>query len=143
LIAIVPSTNILSPGTANITVTNSTPGGGTTDPLTFTIKSSYASGGGSYTSPKPITVNPTQQTTTTTNTTKTTKPTIIPACTITKTLRQGNKGEEVKCLQNKLNITQDGLFGKLTKQSVITFQKKHNLTPDGVVGPKTRGEVNR
>jgi peptidoglycan hydrolase-like protein with peptidoglycan-binding domain len=138
LIAIVPSTNILSPDTVDITVTNSTPGGGTTDPITFTIKSSYNSGGGSYVPPKPTVTFPTQQNT---NTTKTTKSTIIPACTITKTLKQGNKGEEVKCLQNKLNLIEDGIFGKLTKQSVITFQKNHNLTPDGVVGKRTRAVI--
>jgi hypothetical protein len=142
LTATVPSTNILSPGTANITVTNSTPGGGTTDPITFTIKSSYNSGGGSYVPQQPKTTTQIPQTTTTITPTPT-PITTIPTCTITKTLRQGNKGEEVKCLQNKLNITQDGLFGKLTKQSVITFQKNHNLTPDGVVGKRTRGEVNK
>ncbi|MCC7160811.1 peptidoglycan-binding protein, partial [Candidatus Nomurabacteria bacterium] len=67
--------------------------------------------------------------------------TTIPTCTITKTLKQGSKGAEVKCLQSKLNITQDGLFGKLTKQSVISFQKNHNLTPDGVVGRRTRAKM--
>ena len=63
-------------------------------------------------------------------------------CTLTQTLKQGSKGTEVKCLQTKLNLLVDGIFGKKTKATVILFQKAHNLTPDGVVGKKTRGEMN-
>jgi|SRR3989344_2213362 len=62
-------------------------------------------------------------------------------CLITLTLRQGNTGEQVKCLQTKLNITSDGIFGPITKATVINFQKSHNLVPDGIVGPKTRGAI--
>lgn len=59
-------------------------------------------------------------------------------CFITLTLRQGNKGEQVKCLQTKLNIFSDGSFGPMTKAAVINFQRLHNLVPDGVFGPKSR-----
>lgn len=53
------------------------------------------------------------------------------------TLKNGSKGQEVKTLQQKLNIKADGIFGKLTDEAVREFQKKHNLTVDGVVGSKT------
>lgn len=56
------------------------------------------------------------------------------ACIITQTLRQGNKGEQVECLQNKLNIISDGSFGKNTKKAVIVFQKENKLFTDGIVG---------
>ena len=65
-------------------------------------------------------------------------PTAPTTCTLVNTLRQGSKGAEVKCLQTKLNITSDGIFGPKTKAAVIFFQKNHNLVPDGIVGPKTR-----
>lgn len=64
------------------------------------------------------------------------------ACSITLTLRQGSKGEQVKCLQAKLHIPSDGIFGPITRESVILFQKAHFLAPDGIVGPKTRGGLN-
>ena len=60
------------------------------------------------------------------------------ACLITLTLRQGNKGEQVKCLQAGLKISADGSFGPMTKAAVIAFQKLHNLVPDGIFGPKSR-----
>ena len=66
-----------------------------------------------------------------------------PACLISLTLRQGSRGEQVRCLQTKLNITSDGIFGPITKASVINFQKAHLLVPDGIVGPITRGEMNK
>ena len=76
-------------------------------------------------------------------------PTVAPqtpglaTCAVTLTLRQGNTGDQVKCLQNRLNITADGIFGPMTKAAVIAFQKLHNLVPDGIVGPLTRGEINK
>lgn len=64
------------------------------------------------------------------------------SCLITLTLKQGSKGEEVKCLQTKLNTPADGNFGKKTKQAVVVFQKNHKLKADGVVGPTTRKVLN-
>ena len=67
------------------------------------------------------------------------------ACLITLTLRQGNQGEQVKCLQTKLNqneslnLSLDGIFGPITKSAVMNFQRLHNLVVDGIVGPMTRG----
>ncbi len=67
---------------------------------------------------------------------------LVPACTLTVTLKQGSTGEEVKCLQNKLQIISDGIFGPKTKGSVMTFQKLKNLISDGIVGPMTRSVLN-
>jgi murein L,D-transpeptidase YcbB/YkuD len=62
-------------------------------------------------------------------------------------LKSGSVGEDVKKLQQMLNIrigsaqqtplVVDGHFGALTEQRVISFQREHKLTADGVVGPDT------
>jgi peptidoglycan hydrolase-like protein with peptidoglycan-binding domain len=64
-------------------------------------------------------------------------------------LKQGDKGQEVKTLQDILKsavdygvdnygITSiDGVFGANTQTAVIKFQKASNLTADGVVGTAT------
>ena len=67
---------------------------------------------------------------------------------ITRTLKQGMTGDDVKELQVYLNNhkyntgTADGNFGPKTKASVILFQKANGLTPDGVVGAKTTAKIN-
>lgn len=53
------------------------------------------------------------------------------------TLKVGSRGLEVKTLQQKLNLVQDGIFGPITEEAVKAFQKANGLTVDGVVGPKT------
>lgn len=53
------------------------------------------------------------------------------------TLKKGSRGEDVKILQNKLNIMADGIFGVLTEEAVKEFQQSHGLTVDGIVGAKT------
>ena len=63
-------------------------------------------------------------------------------------LRQGSRGQDVITLQYLLNVasefypsvpplSQDGIFGSGTKQSVTAFQQALNLSPDGIVGPMT------
>ena len=52
-------------------------------------------------------------------------------------LKIGNKGEEVKKLQEALGINNDGIFGKQTEEAVKLFQKKNGLEVDGIVGDKT------
>ena len=52
-------------------------------------------------------------------------------------LKIGNKGEEVKRLQEALGITNDSIFGKQTEEAVKLFQKKNGLEVDGIVGDKT------
>lgn len=53
------------------------------------------------------------------------------------TIKRGSSGEEVKLLQQKLNIAIDGIFGQKTEQAVKEFQRANNLSVDGIVGPKT------
>ena len=68
-------------------------------------------------------------------------PTVKPP---TKTLRPGDKDEEVKLLQQRLkdlgyytgNIT--GVYNDATTEAVKEFQKKSSLETDGVLGPITR-----
>ena len=52
-------------------------------------------------------------------------------------LKLGSKGDEVKILQSKLNLVEDGIFGPITEEAVIDFQRRNNLISDGIVGPKT------
>jgi peptidoglycan hydrolase-like protein with peptidoglycan-binding domain len=55
--------------------------------------------------------------------------------------KKGSSGDYVKMIQRKLNITDDGKFGNITKSKVIEFQNNAKvtpkLTPDGIVGSKT------
>ena len=68
-------------------------------------------------------------------------PTVKPP---TKTLRPGDKDDEVKLLQQRLkdlgyytgNIT--GVYNTATTEAVKAFQKKSSLEQDGVLGPITR-----
>lgn len=68
-------------------------------------------------------------------------PTVKPP---TKTLRPGDKDDEVKLLQQRLkdlgyytgNIT--GVYNTATTEAVKAFQKKSSLEEDGVLGPITR-----
>ena len=56
-------------------------------------------------------------------------------------LKKGSKGEEVKKLQESLNITVDGDFGPATELAVMRFQAQQGLETDGIVGPKTLGKL--
>ena len=56
-------------------------------------------------------------------------------------LKLGSKGEDVKKLQKKLGLKDDGDFGKKTEEAVKNFQLKNNLTPDGVVGDNTWSKI--
>jgi len=58
-------------------------------------------------------------------------------------LALGTKGDDVVCLQQKLNALrfpcgrEDGIYGPATIAAVIAFQKSHNIVHDGIVGPET------
>jgi hypothetical protein len=52
-------------------------------------------------------------------------------------LKKGSRGDEVKLLQEFLNIGDDGIFGSGTEKSVKEWQTKNGLLSDGIVGPKT------
>ncbi|MFD1738395.1 peptidoglycan-binding protein [Bacillus salitolerans] len=61
----------------------------------------------------------------------------------TTKLLSGDKGEQVRQLQEKLkklgyySYSSDGIFGPLTKEAVRNYQKKYNLQVDGIAGPET------
>lgn len=58
-------------------------------------------------------------------------------------LRQGDKGGEVKRLQERLaelgfaTGPADGVFGVLTARALTAFQAEHGLKVDGIAGPRT------
>ena len=66
-----------------------------------------------------------------------------PAFQFTLTTRQGSWNNDVKQMQILLKLTADGVFGPITKWSVIQFQKSKGLVGDGIVGSKTRTELNK
>ena len=60
-----------------------------------------------------------------------------------RTLRKGNRGDDVKWLQQRLNVygaglAVDGDFGPVTEAAVKEYQLRHGLAVDGIVGPVTR-----
>jgi putative chitinase len=52
-------------------------------------------------------------------------------------LKKGSSGEDVKKLQAKLGLTQDGVFGSVTESKVKEWQTQNGLTSDGIVGTAT------
>lgn len=54
-----------------------------------------------------------------------------------RTIKLGDRGEEVIKLQKLLHLFPDGIFGVITDKAVREVQKKNNLEIDGIVGPKT------
>ena len=61
---------------------------------------------------------------------------------------KGDKGDDVKLLQHRLNIlgsqlAEDGIWGVKTDQAVRNYQYKAGLTVDGIVGAKTRAALIR
>lgn len=52
-------------------------------------------------------------------------------------LKKGSRGEDVKKLQNLLNLYPDGIFGVLTEEAVKEFQKANGLTITGIVDDTT------
>jgi hypothetical protein len=72
---------------------------------------------------------------------KTTKH-IVPTCS--PNLKKGSKGERVKQLQDCLNyvcnakLEIDGSFGPLTEKALKTFQSSMNIDIDGVYGKQSR-----
>lgn len=56
---------------------------------------------------------------------------------LTRVLRKGSKGSDVKELQKRVGTKVDGIFGNNTKNAVKKFQKANKLTADGIVGKNT------
>lgn len=57
-------------------------------------------------------------------------------------LKLGSIGNEVKALQEKLNLKADGIFGPLTEEAVKDFQRSNGLEVDGIVGANTLSKLN-
>lgn len=57
-------------------------------------------------------------------------------------LKLGSRGNEVKALQEKLNLKADGIFGPLTEEAVKDFQRSNGLEVDGIVGIDTLSKLN-
>jgi peptidoglycan hydrolase-like protein with peptidoglycan-binding domain len=68
---------------------------------------------------------------------------------MSRTLRTGDQGGDVRALQVVLNfhirrlqpLTVDGKFGSLTRQRVVEFQKANSLQADGAVGQQTNRKL--
>ena len=58
-----------------------------------------------------------------------------------KIYKLGSRGEVVKQIQKALHLVQDGVFGPLTREALMTYQREHGLTPDGVAGPATLAKL--
>ena len=57
-------------------------------------------------------------------------------------LKLGSRGNEVKVLQEKLNLKTDGIFGPLTEEAVKDFQRSNGLEVDGIAGANTLSKLN-
>ena len=57
-------------------------------------------------------------------------------------LKLGSRGNDVKLLQEKLNLKTDGIFGPLTEEAVKDFQRSNGLKVDGIVGANTLSKLN-
>jgi hypothetical protein len=58
-----------------------------------------------------------------------------------RTLRRGMSGDDVKELQRRVGVKDDGDFGERTEIAVKAAQSAHGLKPDGVIGKDTREEL--
>ena len=63
-------------------------------------------------------------------------------CTFNAFLKIGSSGVEVRCLQAKVGVATDGVFGPLTRVAVKAFQSSKGLVADGIVGPLSRIALN-
>ena len=57
-------------------------------------------------------------------------------------LKLGSRGNEVKALQEKLNLKADGIFGPITEEAIKAFQRTNGLEVDGIVGADTLSKLN-
>ena len=52
-------------------------------------------------------------------------------------LQFGDRGRAVRALQNRLDISADGVYGQDTKNAVLQYQADQGLTQDGIAGEET------
>lgn len=73
---------------------------------------------------------------------------------INSVLHLGQSGEAIRDLQHSLNVltyrdvhdhvvSEDGDFGRRTREAVEAFQRENGLSVDGIAGPKTLGLINK
>jgi putative chitinase len=55
-----------------------------------------------------------------------------------RTLRKGDRGDDVAAMQRVLGEGADGIFGSGTERTVMDWQRANNLTADGIVGVNTQ-----
>lgn len=61
--------------------------------------------------------------------------------TFSGTVRIGDRGNNVKLVQQKLGLAADGIFGGGTDAAVKKWQAANGLSADGIVGPKTYAKM--
>lgn len=70
-----------------------------------------------------------------------------PAPTQSNVLKQGDRGDAVKTMQNMLNTCgydcgkADGIFGSGTKNALVKMQKANGLVGDGIYGAKSKAKL--
>jgi Putative peptidoglycan binding domain len=95
-----------------------------------------------YSSKLPVKVIDVQKATSTQATT-TAVSTPISKPTLSKVLKIGSSGAEVKILQSMLGVEPTGYFGAKTREAVVRFQKLNKLPQSGLVGDLTRKALNK
>lgn len=58
-------------------------------------------------------------------------------------LKKGDKGAQVREVQELLHIRVDGDFGSMTERAVKEFQRDNGMQADGIVGPYTWRELHK
>lgn len=111
-----------------------------TDGVVGPASRATASRGPTAAAASPVAVRPTASRTTATATAP------VPSAAVSRTLRAGMKGDDVKSWQKVLadagyTMQIDGIFGPGTTAATKDWQTKHALPADGVVGPATRAKI--
>ena len=60
---------------------------------------------------------------------------------VSRVLKVGSRGAQVKKLQEALSLEADGVFGNGTESALKTWQEANGLTADGVAGPSTLAKL--
>lgn len=60
---------------------------------------------------------------------------------LSRTLRKGMSGEDVKLIQRILGLIDDGVFGPMTANKVKEWQAEKGLKEDGILGKESIGEM--
>lgn len=60
---------------------------------------------------------------------------------LTRLLKKGSRGDDVKAVQTALHCYPDGIFGAITEEAVKDWQEQHGLGVDGIVGKLTWASI--